>query len=102
MSLMSTMDAAADRGARTALKFKPLTKYIGCEISGIDLRQPVSSADAAAIYRAWLDHAVLLFRDQDLSQEDLVHVTGIFGEFAPADRSTRCRAGSPKSYPTSC
>jgi hypothetical protein len=44
MSLMSTMDAAADRGPRTALKFKPLTKYIGCEISGIDLRQPVSSA----------------------------------------------------------
>ena len=29
---------------------------------------------------------MLLFRDQDLSQEDLVRVTGIFGEFAPLGR----------------
>ncbi len=83
---MSTIDAAAESGARTALQFKPLTKYIGCEVSGIDLRQPVSLADASAIYRAWLDSAVLLFRDQDLSQEDLIRVTGIFGEFAPLGR----------------
>ena len=76
----------AERSARTALQFKPLTKHIGCEVKGIDLRQPVSSADASAIYRAWLDHAVLLFRDQDLSQEDLIRVTGIFGEFAPLGR----------------
>ena len=86
MSLMSTIDAAAERSARTGLQFKPLTKYIGCEVSGIDLRQPMSSADESAIYRAWLDHAVLLFRDQDLSQEDLIRVTGIFGEFAPLGR----------------
>jgi taurine dioxygenase len=86
MSLMSTIDAAADRGARTGLKFKPLTQYIGCEVLGIDLRQPVSPADASAIYRVWLDHAVLLFRDQDLAQEDLIRVTGIFGEFAPLGR----------------
>ena len=86
MTLMPTMDAAAERSARTGPQFKPLTKYIGCEVSGIDLRQPVAPAAAAAIYRAWLDHAVLLFRDQDLSQEDLIRVTGIFGEFAPLGR----------------
>ena len=28
----------------------------------------------------------LLFRDQDLSQEDLIRVTGIFGDFAPLGR----------------
>ena len=86
MSLMSTIDATAERGARTTLQFRPLTKHIGCEVSGIDLRQPLSSADASAIYRAWLDSAVLLFRDQDLSQEDLIRVTGIFGDFAPLGR----------------
>ena len=86
MSLTSTIDTAAERGARTTLQFKPLTKYIGCEVSGIDLRQPVSLAGASAIYRAWLDHAVLLFRDQDMTQEDLIRVTGIFGEFAPLGR----------------
>ncbi len=86
MSLMSTIDTAAKRSAQTGLQFKPLTQYIGCEVSGIDLRQPMSPADELAIYGAWLDHAVLLFRDQDLSQEDLIRVTGLFGEFAPLGR----------------
>jgi taurine dioxygenase len=80
MSMTSTIDAP------TALQFKPLSKHIGCEVAGIDLREPVSPAAASAIYRAWLDHAVLLFRDQDLAQEDLIRVTGIFGEFAPLGR----------------
>ena len=31
---------------------------------------------------------MLLFRDQDLTQEDLIRVTGIFGEFAPLGRPT--------------
>ncbi len=85
MTMTSTIDApAAD--ASVALKFEPLTKHIGCEVTGIDLRQPVTPQAASAIYRAWLDHAVLVFRDQDLAQEDLVRVTGIFGEFAPLGR----------------
>jgi taurine dioxygenase len=82
MSIVSTGDSVA----QATLQFVPLTKYIGCEVKGIDLREPVPPATAAAIYRAWLDRAVLLFRDQDLSQEDLIRVTGIFGEFAPLGR----------------
>jgi taurine dioxygenase len=86
MSMTSTIDVQAGRKAATAPQFKPLTKYIGCEVSGIDLREPVPPAAAAAIYQAWLDHGVLLFRDQQLEQEDLIRVTGIFGEFAPLGR----------------
>jgi taurine dioxygenase len=86
MSLTSTIDAQPGHEAVTALQFKPLSKHIGCEVAGIDLREPVPPAAASAIYRAWLDHAVLLFRDQDLTQEDLIRVTGIFGEFAPLGR----------------
>jgi taurine dioxygenase len=84
MSLMSSIDA--DAAAPPALQFRPLTRHIGCEVEGIDLREPVAPEAAAAIYRAWLDHAVLLFRGQDLTQEDLIRVTGIFGEFAPLGR----------------
>jgi taurine dioxygenase len=69
-----------------ALQLQPLSKHIGCEVKGIDLREPVAPTTASAIYHAWLDHAVLLFRDQDLSQEDLIRITGIFGEFAPLGR----------------
>jgi alpha-ketoglutarate-dependent taurine dioxygenase len=86
MSMTSTINAQTGRGADTAPQFKPLSKHIGCEVTGIDLREPVPEAVASAIYRAWLDHAVLLFRDQDLTQEDLIRVTGIFGEFAPLGR----------------
>jgi taurine dioxygenase len=82
MSMVSTREAAAP----ATLQFVPLTKHIGCEVKGIDLREQVAPAAASAIYRAWLDHAVLLFRGQDLTQEDLVRVTGIFGEFAPIGR----------------
>jgi alpha-ketoglutarate-dependent taurine dioxygenase len=86
MSMTSTVDTNPDIAASAGLQFKPLTRHIGGEVRGIDLREPVSPQAAAAIYRAWLDHAVLLFRDQDLSQEDLIRVTGIFGEFAPLGR----------------
>jgi taurine dioxygenase len=82
------MSTAVTRDAdlQPALQFVPMTKHIGCEVKGIDLREPVSPAAASAIYRAWLDHAVLVFRDQDLSQEDMIRITGIFGEFAPLGR----------------
>jgi taurine dioxygenase len=86
MSMTSTIDVQAGRQAPSAPQFKPLTKYIGCEVLGIDLREPVPPASAAAIYQTWLDHGVLLFRDQQLEQEDLIRVTGIFGEFAPLGR----------------
>jgi alpha-ketoglutarate-dependent taurine dioxygenase len=80
MSMVSAREAAA------ALQFVPLTRHIGCEVKGIDLRKPVSTDAASAIYRAWLDHAVLVFRGQQLAQEDLIRVTAIFGEFAPLGR----------------
>jgi len=82
MTMVSTHESATS----AMLQFVPLTRNIGCEVKGIDLREPVAPAAASAIYRAWLDHAVLVFRGQDLTQEDLIRVTGIFGEFAPLGR----------------
>jgi taurine dioxygenase len=86
MSMPSMIDAESGPKSPATLHFRPLTKYIGCEVAGIDLREPVSPQAASAIYRAWLDSAVLVFRDQDLTQEDLIRVTGLFGEFAPLGR----------------
>ena len=69
-------------------------------MKGIDLRNPVAPAAASAIYRAWLDHAVLLFRGQELTQEDLIRVTGIFGDFAPIGRpATTLPKGFAKVLP---
>jgi taurine dioxygenase len=73
----------------------PLSKHIGAEIRGIDLRVPLDKETMDAIHQAWLDHSVLLFRGQNFSQEDLLRVTGCFGELAPLSRPPKF---FPKGY----
>jgi taurine dioxygenase len=73
----------------------PLSKHIGAEIRGIDLRIALGADTIKQIRQAWLDHSVLLFRNQSLSQEDLLRVTGYFGELAPLTRPAKF---FPKGY----
>jgi taurine dioxygenase len=47
------------------IEVKPITSYIGAEISGADLSKPLSDSDFADIHQAWLDHTILLFRGQE-------------------------------------
>ena len=81
--------------ARTRLDVVPLSQYIGAEVRGIDLRAVLDPDVVEDIHQAWLDHAVLLFRDQRLSQEDLLRVTGYFGELAALTRPAKF---FPKGY----
>ncbi|WP_416897642.1 MAG: TauD/TfdA dioxygenase family protein [Minwuia sp.] len=48
------------------IEVSPVTPVIGAEISGIQLSQ-IDDDDFAAIRRAFLDHSVLFFRDQDMT-----------------------------------
>jgi taurine dioxygenase len=73
----------------------PLSQHIGAEIRGIDLRDQLDADTVQAIHQAWLDHVVLLFRGQSFSQEDLIRVTGYFGELAPLSRPPKF---FPKGY----
>jgi taurine dioxygenase len=73
----------------------PLSKHIGAEIRGIDLRTALDADTIKQIHQAWLDHSVLLFRNQNFSQEDLLRVTGYFGELAPLTRPAKF---FPKGY----
>jgi taurine dioxygenase len=79
----------------TRLEVVPLTRHIGAEIRGIDLRRTPDDATIRAIYQAWLDHLVLIFPGQDLSQEDLVRATGFFGEIGELHRPPKY---FPKGY----
>src|SRR5258705_11197961 len=58
----------------------PLSKHIGAEIRGLDLREKPDDATIKAIYQAWLDITFIIFPYQKLSQEYLIRVTGNFGE----------------------
>ena len=51
---------------KTRLDVVPLTKHIGAEIRGIDLREPPDDETVKAIYQAWLDHLVIIFPEQKL------------------------------------
>ncbi len=71
----------------------PLTAHIGAEIRGLDLTAELDGETVAAIRRAWLDHIVVLFRDQHLGKDDQVRFTAQFGEVGVLAR--------PKEYRTS-
>jgi taurine dioxygenase len=88
---MNVMNVAT----RTRFEIVPLTRHIGAELRGIDLRQKPDDETVRAIYQAWLDHLVIVFPQQSLSQEDLVRVTGYFGELGELGRPPKF---FPKGY----
>lgn len=50
----------------------PIAGALGAEIGGVDLASDLSDAVLAEIRAAWLQHLVVFFRDQPLSEDDFV------------------------------
>ena len=67
------------RPSREKPSVHPLTPVIGAEVSGVDLVQ-LDNGKVSAIQAALLDHKVLFFRDQDLSQDDQIAFAKRLGE----------------------
>jgi len=59
---------------------EPISGACGCEISGVDLRQPVDPATLAEVMKAFEHFAVIVFRDQDLTPEQHKAFSRYFGE----------------------
>ena len=59
---------------------KPLHPVLGCEITGITLAEAVSPAMFAKVYEAFVDYALILFRDVDLPPATQVAFARNFGE----------------------
>ncbi|MEJ0058498.1 MAG: TauD/TfdA family dioxygenase [Terricaulis sp.] len=70
----------AKNDAAESIRVAPSGPVLGAEISGVDLRAPLSEAEVAAIRAALLKHKVLFFRDQDISHEDHVRFGRYFGD----------------------
>ncbi len=66
-----------------------LSPHIGAEIIGLDLSKRLNHDVVEALYRAWLEHIVLIFRGNKLSQEDQVRVTNYFGRQAKLARPAK-------------
>jgi alpha-ketoglutarate-dependent taurine dioxygenase len=82
-------------GGKARFEVVPLSRHIGAEIRGLDLRQKPDAETVQAIYQAWLDHLVLIFPEQKLEQEDLIRATGFFGEISALSRPAKY---FPKGY----
>lgn len=86
--------------AAAGFKIEPLTKHIGARITGIDLSQEQTAETIAALKQAWLQHIMLVFPGQKLSQEDLLRVTGYFGKLGKLSRPAEFRpSGFSKLLP---
>ena len=58
----------------------PLSPALGAEIKGVDLRKPLDAAAVKAINDAFDQHIVVVFRDQELSEDDQLRAAGYFGK----------------------
>jgi taurine dioxygenase len=68
-------------GENHMIKITPLGGYIGADVHGIDLSEPLGADDVVAITEGRLEHLVLFFRDQKpLSFEQHKALARNFGE----------------------
>jgi taurine dioxygenase len=86
----STIGAVAIRTGRA----------FGAEIANVDLRR-IDDTGFSTIHQAWIDHQVLLFRDQTLSDHDLIAFSRRFGDLDHApiqENGQRIANGMPEIY----
>jgi alpha-ketoglutarate-dependent taurine dioxygenase len=64
----------------TTLSVRPLQPYVGAEISGANLSEPLTAEIRDEIYAALLKYKVIFFRDQPLTREQHIALGSAFGE----------------------
>jgi taurine dioxygenase len=89
-----------ERGPGIVMQILPNPRGVGAEIRGLD---PTGLSDAGfdVVYRAWLEHSVLLFRDLQLSDAQLISFSRRFGDLdlAPVQETgRRFVEGLPELY----
>ena len=72
------------------IEIVPTGDVIGAEVRGVDLRHGLTGEQAAVIKTAWQEYLVLLIRDQQINDSELVAFSRHFGslELAPANEFT--------------
>jgi taurine dioxygenase len=62
---------------------KKLAPALGAEIGGVDVTAPLDAEIVEAIRKAWLEHLVLRFRNQSVTDPQLLEFSKRFGELDP-------------------
>ena len=73
--------AAAE--AQGLIRLTPISKNLGVEVEGVDLKQKLSPEQVATVYDALIRHKVLVFKKIDLNHEQQVRFTYELSEASP-------------------
>ena len=79
----------------------PTGAALGAMIEGVDLSRPLNNKTFAAIHAAWIEHGVLVFRGQTLTDTDFVAFSSRFGQLDHAPIMENCQTmveGVPELY----
>jgi len=84
-------DCAAEGGTIMTIVMRQLSYALGAEVLGVDLTRQLSESGFGEIYRAFLDHGILLLRGQKVSREQHIEFSRRFGELDRHDSLPRDR-----------
>jgi taurine dioxygenase len=87
MSTTHTFEAPTPKPSSNGFRTRALTPAIGAEIIGVDLSKPIGDELFTKILDAWHRSNVILFRNQNLTEDDQVRFGERFGP--PAVSHTR-------------
>ena len=73
----------------------PLTDHTGAEVTGLDFRTPIDADVRTALNDAFVEHHVLVMRDQEFSPDDFKVAVQVFGELQPHDKKEHHVPGFP-------
>src|SRR6476660_4063409 len=75
------------------IEVTPLSAACGAEIEGVDLTKPLSESTVEAIKDAWGKHLVLVFRGQNVSQDDQLRFASYFGDLGSRKKAPEALRG---------
>jgi taurine dioxygenase len=87
------MQNAVDVQITPDIRVTPLSAPCGAEISGVDLTRALSESQFRAIQQAWHKHLVLVFRGQQVSQDDQLRFASYFGDLGSRKKAPEALRG---------
>ncbi len=71
---------------KSQISVTPLSEAIGAKVTGVDISKPLDVDTVTQITQAWLDYIVLIFPNQDLTQEQQLTFAKHFGNTGTRSR----------------
>jgi taurine dioxygenase len=76
----------------------PLTGHTGAEVVGLDFTKPIEGETRATLNRAFVEHHVLVMREQHFGPEEFRVAAQVFGELQQHDKKEHHVPGHPHVY----